>query len=729
MDLIYFIKVLLRRKWTIFSLSVLAVIAAFVFLLFKKDLFESVAQYSTGFTAEKVRLTDGSSAVDIYTVDIKFNNVIATFQSPRVIGMLSYKLMLHDLENPASPYRKLTNEEKKSPALKAIQPAAAIDLLRKKVTGSSLLNIVVPEEEKVNDLLKLYRYDYNSIKQRLITRRVERTDYIDIIYQSENPELSAVVVNTLGTEFLNYYKNLNSQRNVESAKSIEQLLNLQQLKVDSLTSKLRLARISQGALDPVERTKSAMETEKEMTTKLAEEQSKYNLHSQLYNVTQERIKMLNTQLAGSSGTDVITLIRRRDQLIEQNSKLPSPDPAITSEISDLNIQISQKSGGGSGNRLKLQNELTEMQSKAAEEKAYMDASEISIRQLNSILRQLKGLSNVSPSSQVDIDAIDRQLEIENNELKTIREKLSQAQGLISDDPTTNFKQTLIGQADIEPVPKRKIVTMGLSGISVFMLCVLFFLMLEIFDSKIKTPTQFNKLVRLRQRAVINTVNLKKTPLDELMNNDPEGSRQQREIHFKNSIRKLRHEVEETGKKVFLICNTQKGTGKTVVLQSLAHAMLLCSKKVLMIDMNFENNTLSEQFGATRFIEELKATGESSAQVNSTELIRNAGFENLFIIGCHKGGYSPTEIISTEAFRRLLEDAENKFDYIFIESASLNERSDGYELFRFADQVITVFSARMVLTQADQKSVEIIKSLEDKNFGALLNEVDYDKVRL
>ena len=87
----------MRKKWLIIGLTLIAVITAFVLLLLKKNLYESVAQYSTGFTSERVRLVDGTSAIDFYGADIKFNNVIETFKSPKVIGALSYSLLLHDL--------------------------------------------------------------------------------------------------------------------------------------------------------------------------------------------------------------------------------------------------------------------------------------------------------------------------------------------------------------------------------------------------------------------------------------------------------------------------------------------------------------------------------------------------------------------------------------------------------------------------------------------------------
>jgi Mrp family chromosome partitioning ATPase len=729
MDLLYFLRILLRRKWTILFLSILAAAGAFILVSFKKPLYESAAQYSTGFTAEKVRLTDGSAAVDIYTVDIKFNNVITTFKSPRVIGMLSYKLMLHDLENPEQAYRKLTPDQKNKPEYKAVNADTAMNILRKKILEFELLETSNSREQKILEFLKLYEYDYYSLRNKLIIRRVERTDYLDIVYQSENPKLSAYVVNNLGTEFLNYYKRLNEQRNTESAQNIRQILNIQQRKVDSLTNELKIARISQGALDPVEKTKNAMETVKELQIELSTAQSEYNLQSRLYQTWNERIKLLNSQISGGGSQDALSLFKKRDDLREQIAKATTPDPNLQRQLNAIEAQIREQSGSAA-NKTKIQTELNDVQGKAGEAKARMDAALATVEQLNRLITAAKGSSNVSPKTQVEIGAIDRQLEIENNELKSIREKLSQAEGLIRDDPTANFRQTLIGQPDIEPVPAKRIFTTGLAGMAVFVITSLIFLLIEIFDSSVKTPSQFNKMIRLKQTGVLNNINLKKKYIDEVVMNkeEPSQNRHSRELGFKNNIRKLRHEIEKTGKQVFLITSTQKKTGKTVVIQSLAQAFLLSNKKVLLLDMNFENNSLTETLNADHFIETI-AQGKIPESINIKSLVSTTQYSNLFILGCRSGNHSPSEALSFDYLRFLIAEMKKEFDYIFIESASLNNRADSYELFQFAEGVITVFSASMVPSQSDAKSVEAIRNLGDKNFGAVLNNVKIENMTL
>ncbi|NMD29704.1 MAG: hypothetical protein GYA79_08315, partial [Bacteroidetes bacterium] len=238
MEVLYFLKVLYRKKWIILGLSLLAAILTLLLIIKKQPLYVSTAQYSTGFTTEKLRLADGSSAIDIYTIEVKFDNVIATITSPQVINYVGYSLLLHDLTDTANAFTKLGPKQMQTPYYREMQPDTAKRILLNKLAKNELLKSDVHKERVLIEYFKLYGYDYKSIMQNLMVHRVDRTDYLDISYQSTNPELAAVVVNKVGDEFLNYYKTLNSKRTSESAENINSMIDNQQRKVDSLNKLL-----------------------------------------------------------------------------------------------------------------------------------------------------------------------------------------------------------------------------------------------------------------------------------------------------------------------------------------------------------------------------------------------------------------------------------------------------------------------------------------------------------
>jgi uncharacterized protein involved in exopolysaccharide biosynthesis/Mrp family chromosome partitioning ATPase len=723
MDLFYFLKVLYRRKWIILGLSFLAVVIAFILLLNKKPLFQSIAQYSTGFTAEKVRMVDGSSAVDFYGADIKFNNVIETFKSPRVVSMISYRLMLHDLQNPKRPYRRLSDKDANHPLAKLVNKDSAIAKLTSQVAKSEMLPSDTEGERVLIEYIKLYKYDYNSLLQFMTIERVGRTDYLDIVFWSENPELSAWVVNAMGEEFLNYYRHLSNQRTEENASSIKSILDQQQKKVDSLGNTLLAEKMKQGTVDPISRSTSAMETVKEIETKLAEAKNNKNIYANRITYLNDRLKGLQAGAASSSGSgeDIIRLTNKKNDLVDQLAKKGGNDPVLQKQIDDLRAEIRQKSGGGTS-RQKTTDDIESIKNQVSEQTALLNAANTTIRDYESSIAKYTGMTNVNPGSSVRMSVIQDQLDIENNQLKNIKEKYSQVEGLVKDDPTSNFIQTRVGQPAIDPESKKTMVTMILAGMSMFFLSAVFFLFLEIFDNTIKTPTIFKKHAKIKMATVLNQVPLKGTTVSDIILREEEDKKHARENVFKNNIRKLRHEVMNSGRHIFLLTSTQKKAGKSTVIEALAASLLLSKKKVLLIDMNFSHNTLTRRYETKVYIQDIAGRLDAAQPLSKQNMVSATAYPGLYIIGCKEGNYTPSEALYNIDMGAFLRLAKEEYDYVFLEGAALNYYADSKELSQYAEGVFTVFSAASSLSHVDNESLKFIANLGEKNQGVILNEV-------
>jgi Mrp family chromosome partitioning ATPase len=179
--------------------------------------------------------------------------------------------------------------------------------------------------------------------------------------------------------------------------------------------------------------------------------------------------------------------------------------------------------------------------------------------------------------------------------------------------------------------------------------------------------------------------------------------------------------------IFLIVSTKNSEGKTFAMHALAHSLAANQKRVLMLDTNFKQ-PLPEDY--------TDRPTSSSAILN--KIIRENSLAKVFqlktplgvakkqkvdIIGNHGLQKSPSEVLEPAQFRQFLKDLREHYDYIFFESAALNEFSDAQELEPFADKVIAVFNARSVIRPADKDSIQYLQSIGDKFAGAVLTEVD------
>ena len=171
MDIIYLFKVLVRRKWTILFCLLFGIVGGILFRIFIPRAYISTAQYSTGFSQTQKVSLQLTEIFDVNQIDFRINNVIETFKSPIVLAMVSYDLMLHDLDSQ-HPFRNLEKKDKEDSCLSGmpILPKARL-ILRDRLSNLKLLSTYDPQDKMVWNLLNLYGYDEDNILKEINSRK------------------------------------------------------------------------------------------------------------------------------------------------------------------------------------------------------------------------------------------------------------------------------------------------------------------------------------------------------------------------------------------------------------------------------------------------------------------------------------------------------------------------------------------------------------------------------
>ena len=100
-----------------------------------------------------------------------------------------------------------------------------------------------------------------------------------------------------------------------------------------------------------------------------------------------------------------------------------------------------------------------------------------------------------------------------------------------------------------------------------------------------------------------------------------------------------------------------------------------------------------------------------------------------LIGCPEGNHTPSEVLPKNNLLDNIGKVAERYDFVIIEGASLNEHADSKELARYAEAIIAVFDAKSVLKQTDKDSIEYLRSTEGKFIGTVLNNVEPDNMEL
>ncbi|MBO9657371.1 MAG: hypothetical protein J7527_00950 [Chitinophagaceae bacterium] len=725
MDLLYLIKVLLKRKWIIIAASVLAAFVAWFFTRNEVKYYKSTARISTGYSiTEEINLTE----TKIFEADVRFNNAINTFTSPGVVSLLSYKMMLHDLDSV--PFKTFTKEEAAAPILKQVNKEEAKRVYANKLETMSMLTSYKPEDKKLLDLIKTYGYSHNDLTSMLNIYRVPGTDYIEINGVTENPELSAFVVNNMYQQFIRYYANM---RNSRTQQSIDTLLSLMEKKKVELDEKNKMLR-GESSVDVMSETSSKLDIIASLEQSLTAEKNKQT--ESYYALRKVNQKLSN--LPGGAGTTTPSGTGSNEEIVAARKAmneaykeyLQTGDNAALARHTRLKEEYQKKLNnsssvtapetGGTASRSQLLEEKMDLETD-------IQASTDKIRGIESRIGGLKGNIASTSTRGAAVETMLEEVKLAEREYLEAKQKYSNAVD-VSTSLANNFRQIQIAQPAVDPEPSKRKMIVGMAGVVTFLSCILVIVFLTYLDSSIKTPGIFSKAVNLKMISMVNFKSLKNRNLKDLVSGniiERDNAEKKRSNVFRESIRKLRYEVERDGKKVFLFTSTRKGEGKTTLIQALSYSLSLSRKKVLVIDTNFCNNDLTVQMGADPVLEKLSDKGDYSVSAilnNATKLS-----ENVFVIGSEGGDYTPSEILPINNILVHLKELTTEFDYIFLEGPPLNDFSDSRELVKYVDGVIAIFSATKIIKQIDKSSIEFFKDLNGKFSGSVLNKVDLENV--
>lgn len=728
MDLVYLFNSLMRRKWLILTSTLLAIAIAFLFTMNQKRLYKSEAQIATGFTTgDQVKLKDES--FNIYEIDVKFNNVMEILRSPKVVGMLSYSLMIHDLENPKQQYRVIPSDDRKAISALGLNMTAVLAMLHEKYDKQELLSSTKPEERKIIELLRLYKYDQDALRKTLYTDRVSRTDFIDIQYRAGNPDLAAYVVNQLCVEF---FRNFESSRTQQTAVSIQTLQKLMEQKKAELDLKIDNMK-TQGGVDVSVENTSRLEQISNYDNRIADEKSILNqatlglslVTKQLQdaNAHQSQITAASNAVSGeisnlrnqmnAAYTDYVNKGSSDQDLFNKYQKLKAD---YKNKLSSLSTTTGTTGSGPS---------IADLQQKKNDLEIQIQSSTTNIASYQQKIRELNSSLGASASRGATNVALQKELDLAQQEYEDIKSRYDAMQNN-KVAPGDNLRQILYGQPAVEPEPSKRMIILGLAGMSALMLCCLIIIFLEYIDVSIKTPSIFQKNVPLKLIGTLNHLKLKQRTLFNIFTNPSESNRN--ENVFRENVRKLRYEIESSGANIFLFTSIRPGEGKTTVLEMISQSLLKSGKKVLLIDANFPNNSLTRNFEAAPHLEEM-AKDPSTANVAQLKRMITYSETGIAIIGCEGGNYTPAEILPTPNVLNHLAALIPDFDFIFLEAASLNRRSDARELLQYVQKVAIVVSSRSSVKQTDKESIQFLKQLHHKFAGAILNDIAFENLDL
>ena len=739
MDFAYLVKVLLKRKWIIITSAILASVVAWTLTRNEPKAYRSSSRFSTGFAVpDDIKVNSGEYSS--FDNDVRFNNAINTWESPSVVSQLSYELILHDLSSP-NPFRRLDARDKQSAVYKNVDIDQAMKVFQDKLDTMSVLTSYKPEEKKLLEFLDLYGYGYKDLVRYFMVYEVQRTDYIQMDCTTENAELSAFIVNHMFQEFLRYYRNIRSEKSQES---IDTLASMMEKKRQILEEKNKLLR-GEG----IEDVTTANTSKYDLISHLEQAESDENSKQTDYYYQLRSVNSKLTALgAGGSKGGAVAPSNNNEELIQARKAMneaytdylkSNNDKALLAKYNQLKTEYNSKfaaatpvsTGGVMPD--KTGDLITELQEKKSDLEANIEASKDKIKDIEGKIATQKASVNSSSARTATVETLMEEDKLAEKDYLDAKQKYAAALD-ITNSSVNNFRQLQIAQPAIEPEPSKRFVIVAIAGAVTGMSVIVIIILLVFLDSSLRTPTIFTNTVGLRLMSIVNFMNLKNKNVKDLVagrTKEVDKIESARNNVFRESIRKLRYEIENSGKRVILFTSTKKGQGKTTLVEAVSFSLSMSHKRVLIIDTNFSNPDLTTRLHGEAVLETLARDykdGESLIE-KIRSYSKNIGSElgEVYIVGAKGGDYTPSEVLPRDNLLSHLPSLLKGFDYIFLEGPPLNDFSDAKELIQYVDGVVAVFSAVHNIKQIDRVSIRFYSELNGKFIGSVLNMIDLENI--
>lgn len=175
-------------------------------------------------------------------------------------------------------------------------------------------------------------------------------------------------------------------------------------------------------------------------------------------------------------------------------------------------------------------------------------------------------------------------------------------------------------------------------------------------------------------------------------------------------------------KIICITSSKKDEGKTTVLSNLGVSFAKIDKKVLLIDADLRNPSISKIFDTsnTQGLMDI-LLGKRNIQ----DCVKKTKQENLYILTGGTIPPNPAEVLSSKKMSEFIESIKDEYDYIFIDSPPVGVVSDASIISAYSDGVIFVVGANEVDSNLAKIAKERLDSVKANIVGVILNKFKTD----
>lgn len=730
-----FLMYLKRFKWLVLIIPILCAILTFFFVRKLPKKYKSEALIYTGITKQldQSAINNGQN-LDYFKLSQQFGNLLEMMKSKQIINKLSYKLILHDLTNPNSPFQKYPNIINN---LSNIERQTAIREYEIRYASNLLMSTADNGEIRLYDILRATGYDEESLLKNLDINRNGESDFIKVTYASSNPILSAFIVNNLSNDFISYYSNLSSSGQKQSLSMLDSLLEQKKSEMAKKSAEIQSSSATSAAI--VANSLNVQKRSDLLYQQLNEAQAQRSQTLRNISSIEGAINEINSKLNGSGGYLKQDAAKENNEILDidnqlqiANKKYINNNFRVEDRMTIDSLQriksrlIASSSNRFSGNQTVLRQQLIEQKIKFESDLASAKNTITTIdQQISALSTKISGTTVASvpppttatlPSGAVDGGGVQRLL---TNDADVAVKDYANAQAQYDQELmliNAGGKLSLVEPGlPGPPEPSKNVLFIAISGIVSLMICLMTLFITFMLNDTVTSPERLESYTHQKVIGSLNFISEQNKYLRDIW--DDNGEIKNYSI-YKDNLRSLRFELNKylnENSTVLGITSLSKSAGKTFLAGSLGYAFAMMGKNVLIICE--KDATLNDLLSHNA-----KKTADSTQKFESFLVKKQIQIEDrITILNRNPTNTSLLELRDNRSLISGFKILKDTFDIVIIDVGSADSIHLVKEWLMFCDKNICVFNSGDKIAENDKLFIQYLSS--QKGFlGWVLNKV-------
>jgi capsular exopolysaccharide synthesis family protein len=561
----------------------------------------------------------------------------------------------------------------------------------------------------------------NGIRQGLVNAFISRLGVspmkdskmvVDLSFTGRYPHVISQIVNAVGEEYINMTMEAKIEAAQKLMKKLSEQLNHQKEKVEGTEIALQKYKEKENIVSLEEKQNIVVQRLSQLnalvtsakTDRIAIE-TRYKELKKLANQP-EMIESLPSILSNSMiqqlKTDYVTLQRKYSEV---SKKYGSKHPKIIELRSQIGLMKKKIALEVKKNVNSLMTEYKVAQSKEATLVAALESQKKDALELN--------------RKAIEYKILERDAESNRQMYDILVTKMKEAD-VSSDLKTTNIRIIDPAQIPGSPIGPQRGFNIIFAGFVGFALGVALAFFLEYIDTSMKTPEDI-KRVQVPYMGYIPTFR-PDNRIELIVQEDPKSL-------IAEAYRTLRTGILFSGSKpspqFIQVTSAGPKEGKTITTANVATVMAQSGSRVLIVDCDMRKPRIHEIFAVpnTRGLSDLLVNGE-----DVFSFIKTTKIPNLNLLTCGTIPANPSELLSSKRMQSLLTLCAEKYDRIIMDSPPVLAVTDSIVLSRLVEAIILIVGAGTSSRSGVGRAVELLKEVDARIVGAVLNNLNVEKER-